>query len=116
MKTKLSVAFERPGITVGAIAKIAASHNAEISLLSLKDIMGAIKNSKSEYPHTLKDLVLELIKEEGKLNVYEDGKNLTYTVQENEYYTIEGVTDKDAHIAGEDALFLNPVYERNSNQ
>lgn len=114
MKTKLSIAFERPGITVGAIAKIAASHNAEISLLSLRDIIGAIKNSKSEYPHTLKDLMLELIKEEGKLNVYEDGKNLTYTVQENEYYTLEMA--KNGEQIGEDALFLNPVYERNSDK
>ena len=40
------------------------------------------------------------------------------SIQEGEYYTVDMIDPKNPYksIAGEDALFLNPVYERNSDK
>lgn len=116
MKTKLVIYLERSGITNYRITELIAKHNEGINLFLIKEVNSVVKGMKSEYSSSLKDLKLELIEDQGKLNVYENGKDLTYTIQENEYYTLAMVDNKNKIkvIAGQDALLLNPVYNLNS--
>ena len=106
MKTKLEIQLHRTGITICDISKIIAMHNEGINLFLIKEIVSVIKSLKKDCPAILKNLRLELIEDEGKLNVYENGNDITYTIQENEYYTLVDNTNFDKHIAGEDALLL----------
>ena len=104
-KTKLAVTFERVGDTNTNIAELVSAHNEGITLFFIKEVLAAIKMQQVKMPYVLKNLRLELIEDEGKLNVYENGKDLTYTVQENEYYTLNEEGEQ-VGTAGEDALLI----------
>lgn len=116
MKTKLVIYLERTGITNTKITDLVARHNEGLNLFLLREIMFVLKGLINEYPTSLKNIRLDFIEDQGKLNVYENGKDLTYTIQENEYYTLTMVDNKNKIkvIAGQDALLLNPVYNLNS--
>lgn len=101
MKTKLEIFFYRTGITNTIMAKVISAHNEGLNLLLIQEVNAILKGLRTEYPSNLKDLKLEFIERDGKLNVYEDGKTITSTIQETEFYTLV-----DAE-AGEDAIFLH---------
>lgn len=115
MKTKLQISIERSGETTDNICRLIANHNEGLNLFTIQQISSVIRERKNAMPSLLRDLKVEFIESEGKINVYENGKDLTYTIQENEYFTLDMVdeNDKEKQIAGQDALFLNPVHERN---
>ena len=107
MKTKLEIQLHRSGMTICDVAKLIAKHNEGLNIFFLKEISSIVKGFKNEYPTILKNLRIELIEYDKKLNVYENGNDITYTIQENEYYTLVDNTNFDKHIALLIAPFRN---------
>lgn len=110
MKTKLSITFEQEGINNADMAVILSSHNGGKASVSLSDIKGFMLCRAARYPNLYPNLKVEE-SADSVIHVYEDGENLTFSIQENEYYTLEDV--ENGGMVGEDALLLNPVYQRN---
>ncbi|MEO7049541.1 MAG: hypothetical protein ABI091_29835 [Ferruginibacter sp.] len=130
MKTRLIADFSKSGDTTDYIKKIICTNNEGAEIFRIPDIISILKYRKSELPHGLRNMKVIANEKEGVLEVYEDGETLTCSIQENEYYTIEMVDDLmgedfeptkknlkrlyNKQIAGEDALLLNPIYDRNN--
>ena len=108
-KTKLQINIERSGASTDRIVELIGKHNEGINLFFIKEVAAVVRDQQNRMPTSLKNLKIELIEDEGKLNVYENGKDLTYTIQENNYYTLAMIDedDKGKEIAGQDALLLH---------
>jgi hypothetical protein len=130
MKTRLIADFSKSGETTDYIKKIVCTNNEGAEVFRIPDIVSILKYRKSELPHGLRNMKVIANDKEGVLEVYEDGENITCSIQETEHYTLEMIDDLkgadfvptaknlkklySTHIAGEDALLLNPIFDRNN--
>jgi hypothetical protein len=116
MKTRLTADFNKAGSTTYKMYKLICANNEGISTYRLGDIRSIIDSEKVDCPTTLENMKIMVNEKEGILEVYENGKDLTYSVQETEHYTLDMVDENNLskQIAGEDALLLNPIFDRNN--
>jgi hypothetical protein len=116
MKTKLIADFAKNGETNNLMLKMICTHNEKGENFSLKELKAILKGKKAEMPSTLKKMKVVLNDKNDIMEVYEDGDSLTYSIQENEYYLLKDTdsSNLDKQIAGEDALLLNPIFDRNN--
>ena len=108
MKTKLFINLEKSGITNNRVTELVAKHNEGFNLFLIKEICAVVKGMKSEYPTALKNLKIEFIEEDDNMNVYEDGANINYSIQEHELYELVDEEEEN------NSILLNPVYTLNS--
>lgn len=113
MKTKLLGDFSKRGVTSYDAFKIICAHNEGVFSFSLPEIKAIIRGQIVNSASSLEKMKIMLNEKEGILEVYEDGENITYSIQENEYYTLDMVDEDNVDKIGENALLLNPVYELN---
>lgn len=104
-KTKLLVDFCKSGLTTYTIYGLVCAHNEGTCSYTMKEIQAIIKGKIVDCKTSLKDMKLLLNDEQGILEVYEDGENLTYSVQENEIFELAEMNDE--------SLLLNPVFQLN---
>lgn len=106
-KTKLQIFIERSGASTDRIVELIGRHNEGINLFLIKEVYAIVREQQNRLPSSLKDLRVEFIEDEGRINVYENGKDLTYTIEENIYYELSDVDmdDMEKQIAHPDALF-----------
>lgn len=104
-KTKLLVDFCKSGLTTYTIYGLVCAHNEGTCSYTMKEIRAIIKGKIVDSSANLKDMKLLLNDEQGILEVYEDGENLTYSVQENEIFELAEMNDE--------SLLLNPVFQLN---
>jgi hypothetical protein len=116
MKTRFIIDFHKSGITNNYSVALICNHNEGKSKLSLNEIYFLLKCERITNPKKLKKIKVILNEKYSTLEVYEDGVDLTYSIQENEYYLLKDTdsSDMDKQIAGEDALLLNPIFDRNN--
>lgn len=120
-KTNLSIFFEEESITRLGLTELIRNHNNGISLKLLNDIISFLNDLKNKvFPLSLKNMRIELIESEGRINVFENGEKLSYSIQEMEYYTLADTigVSKSKKIAGPDALMLeeNPIFHIHTNK
>lgn len=82
---------------------------------AINDVIGIIKEMTESDPKKSNINAIELI---GKILLGQQEMGLDMPPDSNEYYTIDKIDPKNPFklIAGEDALFLNPVYNLNKNR
>ncbi|MEO5991887.1 MAG: hypothetical protein ABIP68_09655 [Ferruginibacter sp.] len=106
MNTKLAISFERRGIINADMATLISAHNEGFNKVTISELIGILRGKRVESPNTLEDMKIDFNPNESKVDFYQDGKNLTFSITENEYYTLEDTDGKalEEQIAGEDAL------------
>jgi len=102
MNTKLSISFERRGILNKDMTQLVSSHNEGFSKLTILEVMAFIKAQKPFSPSTLENMKLDFDEKENTIHFYENGKDLTLSITENQYYTLEMI--EEGQEVGADAL------------
>lgn len=106
MNTKLAISFERRGLINTDMATLISAHNEGFNKVTISEVIGVLRGERAKSPSSLADMKIEFNPKESRIDFYQDGKNLTFSITENEYYTLEDTDGKtlEEQIAGEDAL------------
>ena len=82
---------------------------------AINDVIGIIKTMTESDPKKSNINAIELI---GKILLGQQEMSMEAPPDSNEYYTMDKIDVKSPFkaIAGQDALFLNPVYDLNKNK
>jgi len=90
------------------MAELVSAHNEGFNKLAITDVMSIIKGSRTVSPSTLENMKLEFDEKENTIHFYQDGTNITFSITENEYYTLAMIEDKQE--IGDGALLLPGIF------
>jgi hypothetical protein len=79
-RTELQPIIKREGILNNCLCTLIAFHNEDKGTYTLQEILGYCKGKISEYPATLKNIILTNMEDE--LVIMEDGQNISIIIKE----------------------------------